>query len=135
MPTLRLPARMESLRQFQDFVRENGRAWGLNHLSARVELALEEVLVNVVRYAYNEETGDVQITLTRRDSSNLVVEVVDWGQPFNPLDRQSLDPRQDLRSRPIGGWGIALVRQMADKLEYTYEKSRNTLTLSFLSPQ
>jgi anti-sigma regulatory factor (Ser/Thr protein kinase) len=122
---------MESIQQFQDFVRQNIRASGSDHPAARIELALEEILVNVVRYAYDQEGGDIQLTFNYRDREHLEVQIVDWGKPFNPLTRESLDPRQELQSRPIGGWGIAFVRHLADQLSYTHEEKKNILTIIF----
>jgi anti-sigma regulatory factor (Ser/Thr protein kinase) len=133
MPTLRLPATLESIHLFQEFVRQKIRTWGFHNVAARIELALEEILVNVVRYAYDQDLGDVQLTFTLRDPDHLEVEVVDWGKPFNPLTRKSLDPSQDLQSRPIGGWGIALARHLADRLDYTHENGKNTLSITFLN--
>ena len=133
MPTLRLPARLESVRRFQDFVRKKIPDWGFQHLSAKIELALEEILVNVVRYAYGDGIGDIQLSCKMTDDKELQVEVVDWGKPFNPLTRQSLDPHQDVRSRPIGGWGVALVREMAHRLEYLNENGKNILIITFVN--
>jgi anti-sigma regulatory factor (Ser/Thr protein kinase) len=131
VPTLRLPAKLESIHHFQDFVRQKIRAWGFHNVAARIELALEEILVNVVHYAYDQEEGDIELTFNLRDPDRLEVEVVDWGKPFNPLTRQSLDPSQDLKSRPIGGWGIAFVRHLADNLDYTREDNKNILLITF----
>ena len=131
MPTLRLPAKLESIKAFQDFVRQEIKDRDLKDFADRIELVLEEILINVVRYAYDQLEGDIQLTFNLQDKQVLEVEVMDWGKPFNPLTRPSLDPDQDLQSRPIGGWGIALVRRLADQVDYQYLDGKNNLKLTF----
>ncbi len=132
MDRLRLPARLDSMGKFQAFVQEKTRLRGGEKLAARIELALEEILVNIIRYAYPDSPGDVQVSCRLLEGPEFVLEVQDWGKPFNPLTRQNPDPHQELQSRPIGGWGISLVRQMADTVAYSYHEGKNTLRLTFL---
>jgi serine/threonine-protein kinase RsbW len=95
----------------------------------RVHLALDEVLVNVIRYGYeDEEDHEIQLVATW-DDSRLKIEVQDDGKPFNPLEAPEPDIDESLEERKVGGLGIHLVRNMMDELSYRRELDSNILTL------
>lgn len=98
-------------------------------LKFTLRLVLEELVVNVVNYAYGEGgDGPLDITVENRDDA-IVVTLTDKGVPFNPLEQEA--PETDLppEDRPIGGLGIFLVREMMDNVSYRYEAGRNILTV------
>ncbi len=96
-----------------------------------MELALEEALVNISRYAYPNRAGEVEVHCCLDDEGQLHVEIHDWGLPYNPLERGRPDPSQDLAARRVGGWGVELMRRMVDDLTYTYAQGKNILSLRF----
>ncbi len=94
-----------------------------------VNLALEEVLGNVILHAYRDEGEhqfQVRLSLENRE---VKVEIEDDGAAFNPLEAPEPDISGPLRDRPIGGLGIHLVRRLMDRLEYRREAGRNHLLL------
>jgi anti-sigma regulatory factor (Ser/Thr protein kinase) len=94
-----------------------------------LELALEEVLTNIVSYAYaDSREHEITVSLEVR-SGEVRVEVEDDGQPFNPLEAAEPDTAGPLEDRPVGGLGIHLVRTLMDGLEYTRQGDRNRLTM------
>jgi anti-sigma regulatory factor (Ser/Thr protein kinase) len=96
-----------------------------------LQLCLEEVVVNIVSYAFEPGTmHDVHVAL-RRDGAGIVAEVTDDGRPFDPLSHQESEPARDLASAQIGGLGIKLVRSFANSITYQRVDSLNRLTLSF----
>jgi anti-sigma regulatory factor (Ser/Thr protein kinase) len=103
---------------------------GLNeeHVFA-VNLALEEVVTNIIKYAY-DDTGEhvIDISLTR-EGDKLVMVVEDDGRPFDPLDRAAPDLAGSLEERQVGGLGIHLVRQTIEELNYTRLPRKNRLIL------
>ena len=53
MDAIRLPARLPSIKKAQSFIKKRLPPWALaSGLAPRVALILDEVLVNIVRYAY-----------------------------------------------------------------------------------
>ena len=95
-----------------------------------VELALEEVLTNVIRYAFEDE-GDHEIILRLAiQEGKFIAEVEDDGKEFNPLERP--DPELDLplEERAIGGLGIFLTRKMMNELTYQRKDEKNILTMT-----
>ena len=94
-----------------------------------LNLAVEEALVNVVKYAYPDGREDT-ITLTVvHEGSRLSFTLSDGGIPFNPLQKEEADTTSDLQSRAIGGLGIHLVRTLMDELSYERKEDRNLLTM------
>ncbi len=97
----------------------------------RMELALDEVLTNVVSYAFGEDAADAQITVGMYISGSLVrISIEDNGPPFNPLT-EAADPDVELpaEEREIGGLGIHLAKTFVRTLRYERVDGRNRLTL------
>jgi anti-sigma regulatory factor (Ser/Thr protein kinase) len=128
---LRLPAEMASLARFTEFVREGARAAALPESGLeKLDLMLEEILVNVFRYAYpTGETGEAAVGYIS-SPNGLRIEVCDSGRAFNPLEQAAPDLDLPLDERPIGGLGIFLVKSMADSVNYKRENGRNILSFS-----
>ena len=95
-----------------------------------LRLALEEVVVNVIDYAYPEgEKGSICI---HADSNREEVRftVVDSGIPFDPTSVLEADTTLDAQMRPIGGLGILLARKLTDSVTYCRRNGQNVLTLT-----
>lgn len=132
MHSLRLPARLESLEPLCVFVLEKLTQSHLPpELALKIELALEEVLTNIIHYAYPQGEGDILLECSVEGPRSFCLRIQDWGSPFNPLTRHATDISLDVTRRPIGGWGILLVRKMADELNYARQDGKNILTLCF----
>lgn len=94
-------------------------------------LAIEEVVVNVMNYAYGDRTGmpvDLKADFT---ASGLVVTLIDHGMPFDPTAAQEPDLDLPVEERPIGGLGIMLVNKLTRRVEYARQDDMNVLTLYF----
>lgn len=92
-----------------------------------LEIILEELLVNVISYAYDEAgTGTIVVSATVSGSS-VTLEFRDRGREFNPLERETPDLDADIEDRPIGGLGIFLVKEMASSVTYERVGDENVL--------
>ncbi len=92
-----------------------------------INTALEEVFVNVAKYAYND-SGVVEITLSRtRDKITFVFK--DSGKKFNPLEKEDPNITASSEEREIGGLGIFMVKKIMDEVKYEYIDNQNVLTL------
>ena len=95
----------------------------------QVNLALEEAVVNVMKYAYpNGNEGEVQIEATA-DKEWLHFIITDNGQPFDPTKQAEADTTLSVEKRSIGGLGIHLMRRYMDSIHYERLGNRNILTL------
>jgi serine/threonine-protein kinase RsbW len=131
---LTLPARVESVRVFHQFVRGGAEAAGLEAADMdKLDLVLEEILVNIARYAYEAGSGEVDVAYSTQAGS-LLVEVTDRGRSFNPLEAAPPDLALGLADRPVGGLGVLLVKQIVGSLSYRREDGQNTLSFRFPGP-
>ncbi|MDR1165324.1 MAG: ATP-binding protein [Deltaproteobacteria bacterium] len=105
------------------------------NLSLKLELALEELIVNIWRYAYGPKGGEVK--LSRRMVSfdgepHLVIGVSDWGKPFNPFYPDTApDLTSPIEERRVGGLGIHLIRSIADHYCYWHYRRTNNIKIYF----
>jgi serine/threonine-protein kinase RsbW len=134
MLKITLPARMESMRRLVQSVSGCARHQGCSESRINeIELATEEALVNICRYAYPGEAGD--ITLTCRSSrGRIIIEIEDSGIPFDPLSVAEPDLCPDLARRKTGGLGIFLIRKMVNEVRYRRDADKNILTF-IVSPE
>jgi serine/threonine-protein kinase RsbW len=129
---LSLPAAAESIAPFCEFVRAGALAVGipLPELE-KLDLILEEILINVARYAYAPSAGAVEVGYAPDGDGKIRVEVIDSGRVFNPLAVDPPDLSRGLAERPIGGLGVFLVRSLVDSITYRREDNRNILSFTF----
>ncbi|HSE02134.1 MAG TPA: ATP-binding protein [Burkholderiales bacterium] len=104
-----------------------------HHLIAEVvkdmQVALDEVLSNIVDYGYADDAEhEIRIRLRLLDNV-LEATIEDDGVPFNPLDRGAPDTRAPLRERRIGGVGLHFVKNLMSEVRYDRVGNRNRLVL------
>jgi serine/threonine-protein kinase RsbW len=96
-----------------------------------VELALDELLSNVIKYAYAgislPPPIDVQVSLA---DSGIVLTIDDGGPPFNPLEAPPPQRPETLETASIGGMGIELVRRSSTDLHYERLPNGNRIAVT-----
>lgn len=98
-------------------------------LSFKVNLALEELVINIMDYGFDGGDHEIDITLISEDH-RLTIEIADSGKAFDPLTEAPVpDVDAPMDERPIGGLGVYLVRNMMDDMQYRREGDRNYITL------
>jgi len=97
-------------------------------IAQKVRLACDELLSNVMNYAYADEAEhEIQVMLALA-GEHLIVTVSDDGMPFNPLQHRVADTDSGLEERQVGGLGIHLVRSVMDRVSYRRQTGRNVVT-------
>src|SRR5262245_10174783 len=95
-----------------------------------MNLALDEVVTNVIRYAHDDDGRQRPIVVRLAlEQDVLTAQVEDDGRAFNPLEAPAPDTRASIDERPIGGLGIHLVRSVMNSVEYRREDGRNVLIM------
>ena len=98
-------------------------------LGRKLQLAVEEAVVNVIDYAYPIETeGLIEIRMMY-DGKSLKIMIIDSGVAFDPTLKEKADTTLSAEDRQIGGLGIHLVREIMDTINYIREGGKNVLTL------
>ena len=128
---IRVPANIDSLHTLLAFVGSCLESQGIGQERLReIELAMEEILVNIFNYAYPDSMGNVAIVCRPDDSGKILIEIADDGIPFNILTRDEPDLDSGIEERSVGGLGIFFVRQLAQEIRYRREGGRNILTFT-----
>jgi anti-sigma regulatory factor (Ser/Thr protein kinase) len=96
-----------------------------------IELSLEEILVNIVSYAYDDDAPHEIHFKVDVDEDMIAMKFIDDGRPFNPLAAEKMEARNPLSENGEGGLGINFVRQMRDMMEYQRKDDRNILRIWF----
>jgi anti-sigma regulatory factor (Ser/Thr protein kinase) len=124
-------ANLQSLPMMLEFVRSHIRQVGFDRKSAqRIEIAVEEALVNVINHAYVNKSGSLELAARLIPKQHIQFTIKDNGIPFNPLDQVAeIDTSLSLEEREVGGLGIKLMREFMDDLHYERGEACNILTL------
>ena len=139
---LRLPATLESLEPLRELALAAAQDAGLGtDALGRVELALEEAVVNISRHAYDPPgSGELALSALALPGGGLRLVLEDRGRPFDPVRVSEQAPEleagleanleADLEHRLPGGMGLYLILSLA-KATYRREAGANLLTLDF----
>ena len=127
---IKLSARLEYLQKSMDLISSCARDQGFNQNKIlEIELAAEEALVNIFKYAYKTREGDVEIICGLDNNGNFILEISDTGEPFNVLSVADPDITADISERQIGGLGVFLMKKLTESVQYRYEGDKNILSL------
>ena len=127
---IKLPAALENLGRWRGAVSECAREQGFDQRkTGKIELALEEALVNICNYAYPDGPGDVEVSC-KEDDRRFIIEIVDSGDPFDMTSLPAPDLPPSIEERKIGGLGIFLIRKMVDDVRYRRGGNFNILNLT-----
>jgi serine/threonine-protein kinase RsbW len=94
----------------------------------QLQVALDEIASNVIKYAW-PEGGRHEFTIHfTADSDGVKIEILDDGQPFDP--RSAPAPKRTGGRRRPGGAGIPMTRQLMDDIEYIRTRGTNHIKLT-----
>ena len=97
---------------------------------AQIDIAIDEIYSNIVKYGYEEEGGEVTVSFdTSEEPLAMTLSFRDEGKPFNPLERRDPDVTLSAKDRKIGGLGIFMVKKSMDDIRYEYRDGKNILTI------
>jgi serine/threonine-protein kinase RsbW len=126
--TLRIDNRLPELDRMRSEVEkflERGHVSG--RVAHHILLTLDELVTNVITYAYASQGGrfiDVRLV---RSHGFMDMTIEDEGKPFNPLEAPEPDLHAPAGSRCIGGLGIHFARKTMDDLNYERKNDKNIL--------
>lgn len=131
MNILTIPAERDRLDQVQAFIDQN--LAGVEYspeAQIQLQIAVEELFVNIASYAYAPGHGDAVIGCRVEEAPpSITVQLRDWGKPFDPLAKKDADVTLSAEDRDIGGLGIYMVKNSMDAVDYKREDGQNVLTI------
>lgn len=126
---LTVDATNENLHSVMDFVdrflEKNGAAL---KIQMQVDLAVEEIFVNIANYAYGDSVGKAEVSV-HHHNGEVTIAFKDSGVPYNPLEKADPDITLSAEERAIGGLGVFLTKKTMDAVTYEYLDGFNVLTL------
>ncbi len=128
MKTINVEAKTENLNEILNIVDAMlEEAECSPKITVPIDIAVEEIFVNIANYAYPDKTGDAEIT-TYVEDGVFHITFSDSGIPYDPLAKEDPDVTLGADERPIGGLGIYMVKKSMDKVEYKYENGHNVFS-------
>lgn len=124
-------ATFEAIAEMMDFI--EGMTKDLPE-KARYDLRLasEEIVVNVVSYAFPAGDGRLAIAWDQdQERGAVTAEFEDTGVPFNPLEYPAPALHVPVEDREIGGLGIMMVRKRMHDVHYRRAAGANVLTIEY----
>ena len=95
----------------------------------RVNLVLEELILNIMDYGAEDDDPDIALEIQSKDDS-ISIDLSDRGRAFDPLTEA---PEPDLTAsvgeRRVGGLGVHLTKTLMDDVRYSREENRNRLSI------
>jgi anti-sigma regulatory factor (Ser/Thr protein kinase) len=97
-----------------------------------LQVALEEVALNVITHGYGEGGTVKEFSVTLGADADFVTAIIeDEASAFDPTRRAEADVSLPPEQRPIGGLGVHLVRNLVESMHYERRGGCNVLTLRF----
>ena len=125
---LTISSELSNLGVVADFIAESARADGLEeHDAYHVQMAVDEAITNVIQHAYHgTRAGRIDISCERR-GDEFIVEIQDFGKPFDPSRVRTPRVKGSLSRRTIGGLGVFFMKQLMDSVEFSRDAKRGNL--------
>ena len=131
MKEITVPAAPDSVETVTAFVNEQLDAIRCPlPVRTQVDIAVDEVFSNIVRYAYGPEKGTATVRADVTDEPlSMTITFIDRGKPYNPLTTAAPDTTLPARQRRIGGLGVFILKNTMDDIAYEYRYGMNILTI------
>ena len=131
MKELDIPAQRENLSEVLKFIDVELEQLGCSmRLQTAIDVAVEEIFVNISSYAYDPEVGQATIRVdVSEDPLTIEIGFIDSGTPYDPLAQPDPNTKIPIRERKKGGLGIYMVKKSMDDISYEYKDGKNILTI------
>lgn len=127
---IQIKNQVSELEQVATFVEEIGEELGLSmELQMNLNLVMEEMVSNIIFYAYPEGTDATIEVMAESDGKELTFVLSDQGREFDPTLKVDADVDVNPAEREIGGMGIFIVKNIMNKVTYQRIDGKNLLTM------
>lgn len=123
---LKIEAKLENIEPAIEFLNAELEEHGCRvDVMQRIDLALEEMLVNVSQYAYEGKTGDAFVGVSFPEKDLVQLDIRDKGILYDPTKKEDPDVSIPLKQRKKGGLGIYITKMVMDEMHYEYKDGYN----------
>lgn len=131
MKEITVPARLEELDTILGFIDRELEGYDCPmKTQMQLDIAVEEIYVNIAHYAYHPEIGEATVCCSVGGNPlQVIVQFLDRGKPYNPLEKEDPDITVSAEDRQVGGLGIYMVKKSMDDITYEYRSGKNVLTI------
>lgn len=92
-------------------------------------MAIDELCANIIEHSHTQKPDDfIKIELEKKENC-IVVNIIDKGVAYNPLNHTPKNLQELVKSKATGGLGLAIVSKFIDKIEYKVHNTLNICTL------
>ena len=133
--TLVVPADVNELPAVNEFIHtELDRRLCPLRAQKQIDIAVEELFVNVCHYAYPDASPDcpglVRVSYTySAEPPSVRIDIADTGIPYNPLAKPDAVTPDDIMDVPIGGLGILMAKRSVDDMSYERVNDSNIVSI------
>lgn len=128
--TVRVPARLDSIRPLSSLLEQMGREAELGEQAVfHCRLALDEACANIIEHSYEDNpNGEIEATIqVTRDSCAIFL--TDFGKPYDPARVNDPASGVSIDEMKPGGLGLHLMRNVMDVVHYEPGPRGNRLTM------
>ena len=125
-------AYLQSLSDFRSFIKEHCTiSPGVtDEVLYDIQLAVDEACTNIISHGYaGLEPGSIILDLDV-DPDKIIVSLTDFGHSFEPSNAPMPDVNAPLEERELGGFGLFLIRQSMDDMNYQVTEDGNKMILT-----
>ena len=127
---IRIKNQVKELEHVARFVEEIGEELGLDmEMQMNLNLVMEEMVSNVIFYAYPRETDATIELMAESDGKELTFVLSDQGRAFDPTLKEDADMNINPAERDLGGMGIFIVKNIMNQVTYHRLEGKKLLTM------
>ena len=124
-------AHLESLGAFRDFVEKICQKKGIDSQTRyELKLAVDEACMNIITHGYADMNPGSIILDLELDARQVIMRITDFGHPFEPFEPEAPDMNAALEDRPTSGFGLFIIYNTMDNVDYETTEAGNTLILT-----
>jgi serine/threonine-protein kinase RsbW len=124
-------AELESLKEFRAFITDCCAKYQVpDEIVLDLKLAVDEACTNIITHGYQGMDPGSVILAFWIEPDRILVQITDFGHPFEPEEGTKPDVEAALEEGELGGLGLFLIYQTMDYVDYESSVEGNTLTFT-----
>jgi serine/threonine-protein kinase RsbW len=130
--TLTVKSNLKNLTKISEFINKAMQHYNIHNVkdTYAVQLSVDEACTNIIKHAYNNNSEGIIVISCVFLDKKFVVNIMDWGESFDPTTMPKPDTESCLNERKEGGLGIFFMKKFMDEISYTRCNDMNLLTIT-----